>query len=161
MALTRSTLADALADVFQSRPSTTAEAGLRWARAYHAYASGALSAAGSLPVNAAAGFGILVGAFTGALAAMDAEAAAAAITAGVMVFWQSMAWAGPTAAGTTAAPGNFALVPALAAIFADSGGGAREKADRLADAFDAGARMVIVVDVPFVQPAPPIVGPIQ
>ena len=27
-------------------------------------------------------------------------------------------------------------------------------------AFDAGARMVIVSDVPIVQPAPPIVGPI-
>lgn len=162
MPLVKSTLANALADVFESKPSSSAEAGLAWARAYHGYASAAQSTAGSLPVNAAAGLGILIGAFAGALTEMDAQASAAAMAAGVMAFWQTMVWVGPAATGSTAAPGNFALIPALASIFDDAGGaGARDKADRVADAFDAGAKMVIVVDIPLVQPAPPIVGPIQ
>jgi hypothetical protein len=88
--------------------------------------------------------------------------AGALVAQGVVTFWQAIVWVGPTASGATAFPGNAALAPALVAIFADlSRKSPQDKANELADAFDAGARTVIVTDVPFVQPAPPIVGPIQ
>ncbi len=161
MALNKSTLADALAKIFDSKPSSSAEAGLQWAQAYHNYASGAMTSVASLPVNISAGLPILIGAFTGALTAMQAQASALAMAGGVMVFWQTIAWAGPTAAGATAVPGNFALIPALVAIFSDSGGGSnRDKAGKLADAFDAGARLVVASEAHLVTGVP-IIGPIQ
>jgi hypothetical protein len=162
MPLMKSSLADALANLFESEPSSPADAGQRWAQAYLSYASAALSPTGGVPVNAAAGLSVLGGAFTSALGTHDAAGSAGAMSTGVTAFWQMMIWTGAAAAGVTAAPGNFALTPALTAIFGDTGqAGVRDKADRIADAFDAGAKMVIVVDTPFVQPAPPVVGPIQ
>ena len=79
-----------------------------------------------------------------------------------MSFWSAMAWVGPTAAGVTASPGNASLAGTLAALFADtSAKSERDRAAAIADAFDAGAKLVIVNDVPFAQPAPPIVGPVS
>jgi hypothetical protein len=162
MPLMKSSLADGLASLFESEPSSAADAGLRWAQTYLSYASAALSPTGGVPVNAAAGLSVLGGAFTSALGTQDAAASAAAMSAGVTTFWQMMIWTGAAAAGVTAAPGNFALTSALTAILGDTGqAGARDRANRMADAFDAGAKMVIVVDTPLVQPAPPVVGPIQ
>ncbi len=161
MALNKSSLTDALANIFDSKPSSSVEAGLQWAQAYYSYASGAMTSVASLPVNAPAGLPILIGAFSTALTIKQPQASAAAMAGGVMLFWQVIAWAGPTASGATAVPGNFALIPALAGIFADAGGGGnRDKAGKLADAFDAGAKLVIAAEFHLVTGVP-LVGPIQ
>ena len=121
-----------------------------------------MSTASSLPVTAPANFGILLGAFVGGLSALSSVTAGALVAQGLLAYWQAMAWVGPTAIGVTAFPGNAALAAALAATFSDvSKKSAADKAKELADAFDAGAKMVIVSDVPLIQPAPPIVGPIM
>ena len=162
MALSKSTLADALARVFAASPATAADAAAQWANAYAGYAAAATSSATSLPVNAAANVAILLGGFQGGLAALAPASAGALVAQGVITFWQAIAWVGPTASGATAFPGNPGLAPTLAAIFTDlSRKSPQDKANELADAFDAGARSVVVMDVPFAQPAPPIVGPIQ
>jgi hypothetical protein len=162
MALNKSTLADALARVLEASPATAADAAAQWANAYAGYAAAATSSAFSLPVNAAANVAILLGGFQSGLAALMPVSAGALVAQGVMTFWQAIAWVGPTASGTTAFPGNAGLAAMLAATFADLGRKSpQDKANELADAFDAGARTVVVVDVPFVQPAPPIIGPIQ
>ena len=160
MPLNASSLADSLQRLFESKPASSADAAMAWANAYQSYASAALSSAASLPVTAPANFGLLMTAFQG-LSAMAPMAAAAIVAQGVTAYWQAMVWAGPTAAGTTAFPGNPTLATALAAVFSDlSDKSPAQKAQDIASAFDAGARMVIVSDVPIVQPAPPIVGPI-
>lgn len=162
MALNKSTLADALARVLEASPATAADAAAQWANAYAGYAAAATSSASSLPVNAAANVAILLGGFQSGLAALMPVSAGALVAQGVTTFWQAIAWVGPTASGTTAFPGNASLAAMLAAIFTDLGRKSpQDKANELADAFDAGARTVLVVDVPFVQPAPPIIGPIQ
>jgi hypothetical protein len=162
MPLSASTLAQDLERVFNAKPVSAADAAAAWANAYQTYATGALSVAASLPVGAPANFGILLGAFTGGLSAFTAVSAGALIAQGIAAYWQAMAWVGPTAAGVTAFPGNVALAAALGALFADlSGKSAADKANDLASAFDAGAKAVVVSDVPFVQPLPPIVGPIN
>jgi len=162
MPLSRSTLANALQRVFDASPATAADAAAQWANAYAGYAGGAISSASSLPVNAAANSAILLGGFQGGLAAFTPMSAGALVAWGIITFWQAIVWVGPTASGATAFPGNAGLAPALAAIFADlSRKSPQDKANDLADVFDAGAKTVIVMDVPFVQPAPPIVGPIQ
>jgi|SRR5882672_9005637 hypothetical protein len=162
MPLTKSSLAQQLEQLFNNKPATAADAAAGWANAYLSYASTAISSAASLPVNASASLGVLLGGFQGGLSALAAPAAGALVGQAVLGFWQAIIWVGPTAAGTTAFPGNASLPAALAAVFADLGkSSASEKANRLADAFDTGAKMVVVADIPFVQPAPPIVGPIQ
>jgi hypothetical protein len=162
MPLIKATLANALTSVFDTRPSAVPEAAFQWADAYLGFARGAIATAGGMAVNAQAGFPVLLGAFTAGLSALQAQASASIIAQGVTAFWQMMIWTGPTAAGFTIVPGNFALAPALGAIFASvAEESSRDKAARFADAFDLNARMVIVSEVPFVQPAPPIVGPIH
>ena len=161
MALSKQSLAGQIQDLFESEPSSPVEAAQKWASAYLSYAAGALSSLGSLPTTAQAGEGTLVGAFTAALNSLSGASAGALMGQGVVAYWQAMAWLGPTAAGVTVVPGNFALPGALAAIFLDlSGQTAREKASRVADAFDAGARAVMVSDQPFA-PVSPVVAPIQ
>lgn len=161
MPLSASALAQELERVFTTKSASSVDAAAAWANAYRTYATGALSVAASLPVGAPANFGILLGAFTAGLSALTAVTAAALIAYGITAYWQAMIWTGPTAAGTTVFPGNAALAATLGGIFADlSGKSATDKANDLATAFDAGARAVVVSDVPFVQPAPPIVGPI-
>ena len=161
MPLNASGLAQALERIFQAPPSSTPQAGIAWANAYQAYATGALSSAGSLPVGAPANLGMLVGAFQAGLSALSPGAAGGLVAQGILGYWQAMTWAGPMAAGVTAFAGNASLSGALVAIFTDLGRkSASQKAQELANAFDAGARAVVVSDVPFVQPAPPIVGPI-
>lgn len=161
MPLTKSSLASALEQALNQKSALPAAAA-SWAQAYTTYAASALTSAGSLPVTAPANMGTLVGAFTAAFNSLGAQAAASMIAQGVVAFWQSMVWVGPTAAGSTISPGNTALAGALAACFTDlSDKSEGDKASELADAFDAGAKLVIVSDVLFVQPAPPVIGPIQ
>jgi hypothetical protein len=162
MALVKSTLAQQLEDVLKRKSGTAADAAAGWATAYVSYAASAMSSASSLATTAAANQGVLVSAFSAAFSSQTSAGAAAAIETGVMSFWTAMVWAGPTAVGSTLSPGNAGLSAALAAIFADTSKQSEsDKANHLADAFDAGARLVIVNDVPLVQPAPPIVGPIS
>jgi hypothetical protein len=162
MPLMKSSLSQDLESLFKSRPSSVAEAAAKWAKAYVAYAGSALSGASSLPVTATAGLSLLTGAFTGALQALSPAGAAALMAQGVTAFWSAMVWVGPTAAGTTLSPGNFALAGALGAVFSDTSQKSEgDKARQIADAFDAGAKLVMVSDIPFVQPAPPIVAPIS
>ena len=162
MPLEKSALAQELENIVTQKPSSSAEAALQWANAYVTYASGALSKAGSLPTNAQANLGILNGAFTAALNSMTAATAASLMAQGIMTYWQAIVWVGPVASGVTVVPGNVTLIASLVAIFLDlSKKTPAEKAREFADAFDIGAKMVIVSDVPFVQPAPPIVGPIS
>lgn len=162
MPLMKATLARQLEASLKRRPQSAAEAASDWATAYVAYASLALSAAASLPTTASANQGILLGGFTSAFQAQSPSSAAASITQAVITFWTAMVWTGPAAAGTTVSPGNAALSSALSALFSDTGSKTEaDKARELADAFDAGAKLVIVNDIPLVQPAPPIVGPIS
>jgi hypothetical protein len=161
MPLVKSSLAAALEQALNQKSALPAAAA-SWAQAYATYAASALTSAGSLPVTAPANLGTLVGAFTGAFNSLAVQGAAAAMAQGVLAFWQTMVWVGPTAAGSTISPGNTALASALTEVFMDlSGKSEADKAASLADAFDAGAKLVMVSDVLFVQPAPPVVGPIQ
>lgn len=161
MPLISSSLAQSLESVFNGKPPA-ADAPMQWANAYQSYAQSAMSTATSLPVTAPANFGLLLTAFQGGLAGLAPMAAASVIAQGVMSYWQAMVWAGPLAAGTTVFPGNVGLAAALAAVFSDLGKKTNsEKANDLASAFDAGAKLVIVSDIPIIQPAPPIVGPIM
>lgn len=161
MPLIASSLAQSLESVFNNKPASSTDAAMAWANAYQSYASAALSTAASLPVTAPANFSLLLGAFQG-LSTLAPMAAGSAVALGVMGYWQAMVWSGPTALGVTAFPGNASLASALAAEFSDlSGKSNTQKANDLASAFDAGAKTVIVSDVPLIQPAPPIVGPIQ
>ena len=161
MALNDSALAKDLERVLGSEPASTVDAASAWMKAYQSYAQGALSTASSLPVTVPANASILLGGFTAGLSALTSATAGALIAQGITAFWQAMVWVGPTAAGTTSSPGNTALAGALAAVFGDlSGRSAAAKASDLAKAFDAGAKAVIVSDIPFI-PGAAIVGPIM
>ena len=160
MSLNKSSLSSALEDVLNNKPAIE-EAALSWAKAYVSYAQNAMSSASSLPTNAMGNLGILQGAFTGAFQSRTSTGAAAAISAGVTTFWAGIIWAGAAASGATIVPGNISLSGSLAQIFSDTEWkSASEKARALADAFDSGANQVVVLDIPFAQPAPPISGPI-
>jgi hypothetical protein len=162
MALLKSTLAQRLEKQFGAKPSSSAQAASDWASAYVSYASSALSAATSLPVTATANQSLLVAAFTAAFQSMSPSGAAALMAQGVTGFWTAMVWAGPVAVGSTVFPGNATLSSTLSSIFDDTSRQSdADKARALADAFDAGAKTVIVNDIPLTQPAPPIVGPIS
>ncbi len=162
MPLSKDMLAQDIERALDAKPGSSAEAAAKWANAYATYAGAALSSASSLPTTAQANQGMLVGAFQGGLAAMTSVSAASIIALGIVGYWQAMIWAGPTAAGMTVFPGNASLSGALAAIFSDlSQKSTKDKADQLASAFDLGAKSVVVSDIPLIQPAPPIVGPIQ
>lgn len=162
MPLMKASLAHQLESIFQRKPSSASEAAADWTNAYLGYASAALSAAGSLPVTANVNLGILQNAFTSAFQAKVPLAAAAVMAQGVIGFWASMVWVGPIAAGTTASPGNFALASTLGVIFGSTLEQSNaDKARLFADAFDVGAKLVMVSDIPIIQPAPPIVGPIS
>lgn len=161
MPLLKSTLAQKLEKQFGAKPSSAAESASEWAASYVSYASSALSAGTSLPVTAAANQSMLVTAFTAAFQTTSSSGAAAMMAQGVTTFWTSMVWVGPLAVGSTMFPGNATLSSALAAIFADTSKQSdADKARALADAFDAGAKMVMVNDVPLL-PGPPIMGPIS
>lgn len=162
MPLLKSSLASALEGVIASRPEPTPAAASDWAQAYLAYASPAMSTASSLATNAAGNQSMLLGAFSSAFASEDTSSAGSTIAQGVTSYWLAILWSGATAVGATTVPGNFGLAAALSNIFGDTQEkSANEKAGQLADAFDAGAKQVVVTDIPIVQPAPPIVGPIQ
>lgn len=162
MPLLADPLAKALEAVFDRKPGSVPDAAAGWANAYQSYAASAMSSLGSLPVTAPASFGVLLSAFTGGLQAQTSSGAAGLIAQGVMSFWSAMVWVGPTAVGTTASPGNASLAAALGAVFADtSEKTAGEKARKIADAFDGGAKLVMVNDVLLIQPAPPVVAPIS
>jgi hypothetical protein len=161
MPLVKSSLASALADLFTNYPASKSEAGQKWAQAYVSYASAALSPTGGTGVNAMAGLSSLASAFTSALQQEDPNGTAGAMATGVQTFWQSISWVG-AGTGTTIVPGNVALTSALAAVFSDLGqNSASDKADRVADAFDGGAKSVIVLDIVGVAPPVPTPGPIQ
>lgn len=162
MPLIKSTLARDLASLFAHKPASAADAAAAWAKAYVAYAAAALSSTGSLPLSAPAMQSVLNSAFASAFSTRSAQGAAAVIAQGVVSFWGALLWVGPIASGTTASPGNAGLSGALAGVFGDTAPlSAADKASQLADAFDAGARLVIVRDVPFAPPALPVVGPIS
>jgi hypothetical protein len=160
MPLVKSSLSSALADIFANYPSSKSEAGQKWAQAYVSYAAAAMSPTGGTGVNAMAGLSSLTSAFTGALQQEDPNGTASAMATGVQAFWQSISWVG-AATGSTTVPGNFALTSALAAVFSDLGeSSASDKADKVADAFDGGAKTVMVLDVIPATP-PPVLGPIS
>lgn len=162
MPLIKSTLVQELEDIFNKGASSSPDAASLWSKAYVSYASSALSKAGSLPTNAQANLGILIGAFTGAFNSMTSASAAVLMAQGIITYWQGIVWVGPVASGATAIPGNLSLTAGLSAIFLDlSKKTNSEKARELADAFDIGAKMVVVSDIPFVPPPTPIVGPIS
>jgi hypothetical protein len=162
MPLMKASLSRDLEAIFKSKPASSPAAAADWAKAYVAYAASALSGAASLPVTAAANLPILIGAFTGAFQALSPAGAAALMAQGVMGFWTAMVWVGPVAVGVTASPGNAALAGALGALFTDTSKKTEsDKANQIADAFDIGAKLVIVSDIPIIQPAPPIVAPIS
>jgi len=161
MPLQKSTLSKGLEQQFGSKPASAAQAASDWASSYTSYAAAALSTGGSLPVTALANQGLLIAAFTAAFQTQSSSGAAAAMAQGVTAFWTAMVWVGPGMLGTTVFPGNPTLASALASVFADTSEQSdADKARALADAFDAGAKLVIVSDV-LVPPAPPIVGPIS
>jgi hypothetical protein len=162
MPLARDSLSQRLEQIFSSRPASVAQAAFDWASAYASYAAGAVSTAGSLPLTALANQGMLSSAWAGALGSQSSATAASLMVQGLNAYWLSMLWVGPAAVGITSAPGNLALLGELSSIFADTGDeGAAGRARRLSQAFDAGAKLVVVTDIPKAQPAPPIVGPIS
>src|SRR6185503_17711088 len=101
MPLSKETLTQDLETIFGAKPKAAPLAAADWAKAYVGFASNALSTAASLPVTAAANFGIVLGAFTAAFQAQSPMATAAQKAQGVLAFWSAMAWVGPTAAGVT------------------------------------------------------------
>jgi hypothetical protein len=162
MPLVKSSLASDLEKILNQKPSAVSDAAADWAQAYAKYAANALSTASSLPITAMANVGTLTSAFTAAFNTLASQAAGAAMAQGVMAYWQAMVWKGPITVGTTASPGNMSLAGALAGIFSDlSKKTAADKAGELADAFDSGAKLVMVSDVTTTAPPVTTVGPIQ
>lgn len=161
MPLVKASLSSQLEQVFTQKPSVAAEAASGWAQAYLSYASAALSPTGGMPVTAPAGLSILMGAFTGAFSSQDSSGAASSIASGVMGFWSSLVWVGAAAVGSTLSPGNSSLSSALSGIFSDTGEKSEgDKARAIADAFDAGAKEVMVNDI-LTSTGVPSPGPIQ
>ncbi len=161
MPLISEPLAKALEAIFESKPKSVSEAALRWATAYFSYAASAMSKGGSLPVTAPANLGILLGAFNGAFADESASGAGRLIADGVKSFWSAMVWVGPGLVGSTTSPGNSSLSSALGDAFGDTSEKTNgEKSRAFADAFDAGAKLVIVNDI-ITATGVPIVGPIS
>jgi hypothetical protein len=161
MPLVKSSLASALANVFTNYPASRADAGQQWAQAYVAYAAVAMSPTGGLGVNATAGVSSLASAFTAALQQEDPNGTASTMATGVQTFWQTISWVGAAAVGVTTSPGNAALTSALAAVYSDlAESSATQKADAVADAFDAGAKTVMVTDT-LTSTGVPTLGPIQ
>jgi hypothetical protein len=162
MPLVKSTLSGMLTSTFEQKPSSVADAAAQWADAYVAYASAAMTSTGGAATTAQAGKGALVGAFTGALSTQTSQGAAAAMSGGVMAFWMSIAWQG-AGTGVTTSPGNASLTSDLAAVFSDvEESSASDKAGKIADAFDSGAKTVIVTDTIPAAPSPiVVVAPIQ
>lgn len=161
MPLIKSTLSSALQDVLENKPDPVASAASDWAQAYVSYAASAISSVSSLASNANGNKSILLGAFSSAFASQDTSMAASTIAQGVISFWQAIIWSGATAVGSTTSPGNFSLSSALSGIFSDTTeSSAGDRAKQLADAFDAGARQVMVTDV-LTSTGVPVVGPIQ
>jgi hypothetical protein len=161
MPLQKSLLSQKLEKQFGAKPASPAQAAFDWASAYVSYAASALSTGGSLPVTALANQGLVVSAFTAALQAQSSSGAAAAMAQGVTAFWTALVWVGPATAGTTLFPGNPTLAAELSAIFADSSEKSdADKARALADAFEAGAKLVLVNDIQTASGVP-IVGPVS
>lgn len=161
MPLIKSTLSSALEVVLENKPDSSVSAASDWAQAYVSYAASAMTSVSSLATNAAGNQGILQGAFSSAFGSRDRSSAASTIAQGVQSFWQAIVWSGATAVGSTSSPGNFSLSSALAGVFGDTAEASTgDKASRLADAFDAGARQVIVTDV-LTSTGVPVAGPIQ
>lgn len=162
MPLVKSTLANDLENVFKNNPGSVPEAAQKWAQAYVSYAGAAMTSTGGSAVNAMAGLSSLTSAFAGALQAMAPPAAGAAMAAGVSTFWLSIAWVG-AATGVTVSPGNPALAGALASVFSNLDKlSPSEKANAVADAFDGGAKLVMVLDTIPAVPSPILVtAPIQ
>src|SRR5258708_34436932 len=98
MPLSKSSLAQALEDVYNRRPSL-AQAGSDWAQAYVTYASGATSPMGGLPVTAMAGLSPLTAAFTAALGVQTAAGSAGVMAQGVVGFGQPTDWVDTHTAG--------------------------------------------------------------
>jgi hypothetical protein len=162
MPLVKSSLSSALVSTFEQKPSSVADAASQWADAYVSYAAAAMTSTGGAAMTAQAGKGSLVAAFTGAFNTQTAQGAAAAMSAGVMAFWMAIAWQG-AGTGVTTSPGNASLTSSLAAVFSDvEESSASDKADAIADAFDSGAKTVIVTDTIPAAPSPiVVVAPIQ
>jgi len=161
MPLIKFTLSSELQSVLENKPDPTSSAASDWAQAYVSYAASAMTSVSSLASNASANKSILQGAFSSAFASQDTSTAASTIAQGVMSFWQAIIWSGATAVGSTTSPGNFSLSAALSGIFSDTAEiSASDKASQLADAFDAGAKQVMVTDV-LTSTGVPVVGPIQ
>ncbi len=160
MPLISSTISSALESLFAANPSSPAEAAQEWARGYVSYASSAMSSVSSQAITAQANLGILVPSFTSALEARSSSGAGGLMAAGVMAFWTAMVWVGPTAAGATIVPGNFSLASELTSIFEDLDEKSDlDKASELADAFDNGAKSVMVMDILYATGVP-VTGPI-
>ncbi len=162
MALVSANLKSGLEALFNQKPDSSSQAADTWANAYVSDGSGAMTSAGSLATNATANFGILSGAFNSALGTRSASGAAGLMTQGVMAFWQAIVWSGPGPfVGATTVPGNMSLTAALTGILTDLGEKSEsDKAGELADAFDAGAKLVMVADVNAVTGVT-ILGPIN
>ena len=147
MPLQKSSLAQDLEDIFTSKPASTADAASKWAKSYVSYAQAAMSSMSSLPVTAMANLSLVQGAFTAGLAALSSATAGSLIAQGITSYWQAMTWVGPGITGVTTFPGNAALAGALSAVFSDlSKKSNADKAKDIADAFDAGAKSVMVLD---------------
>ena len=161
MPLISTPLAKALEAIFENKPKSASEAALRWATAYFSYAASAMSKAGSLPITAPANLGILLGAFNGAFADESSSGAGRKIADGVKSFWSAMVWIGPSFVGSTTSPGNSSLASALGDAFGDTSDKTNgDKSRTFADAFDTGAKLVIVNDINTITGVP-VVGPIS
>lgn len=160
MPLNKSALAKSIEGVLTQKASLP-ESAMAWANAYASYAQAAMSSLSSLPTNATANAGILNGAFMGAFNSLTAPGAASIISSGVMAFWTATLWVGAAASGITIVPGNFTLAGSLTALFLDTSKKSEsEKASQLADAFDVGAKQVMVMDTPYAPPNIPVSAPI-
>ena len=162
MPLVKATISSMLTSTFDQHPASVADAASQWADAYVAYASAAMTSTGGAATTAQAGKGTLLSAFSGAFATQDAQGAAGAISAGVMAFWMSIVWQG-AGTGVTTSPGNASLTSELGSVFSDTEeASASAKAGKVADAFDTGAKTVVVTDTIPAAPTPVVVvAPIQ
>jgi hypothetical protein len=161
MPLIKATLQNQLQQIIEAMPSRGV-APAQWAMAYVSYAAVAMSSAGSLPVTAMVNLGMVVGGFSGGFSSESASDCASAIANGIKAFWQAMVWVGGTAAGSTVSAGNSSLSSSLESIFSNvENCSAPQKAGEIADAFHLGAMEVMVNDILFIQPAPPLTGPIS
>jgi hypothetical protein len=147
MPLVQSVLKSALQSVFESRPSSAADAASQLAQAYATYAQAGVFGSSTIPSLASLQAGLqsqLQSGFSSQSAASVAAAFAAGLTAG----WIGVPVVGGQAGATVTCPGAAAITAPLTAVFMSMPGSASDAADQIATILHVATQTVTAAVAP-------------